>query len=134
MYRIELSQAALKALENIPRTELKKIQKKIDALEQNPRLPKTEKLSGSDCLPNLRQKAYRFSCDYRASKRSLSKSLIQSTFSKAPNEFTRKDIDLLRWSPKRNKNSMAFSNLELPQSSPAAEVAAVDVVEAAVGF
>lgn len=70
-YTIELTHIALKNLEDIPKSDLKKIQKKIDVLATDPRPRKMEKLSGSD--DNL----YRVrSGDYRVIYRIFDKKLL----------------------------------------------------------
>ena len=59
VYRVELSNAALKSLKNIPKKELERIGKKIDFLEKEPRPANVEKLSGYDNLYRVRSGDYR---------------------------------------------------------------------------
>ena len=59
MYTVELSHPALKSLEDIPKSDLKKISKKIDALESNPRPHQVEKLVGREDLYRIRSGDYR---------------------------------------------------------------------------
>lgn len=59
MYSIELNKTVLKSLEDIPKSDLKKIGKKIDGLASNPRPPKVEKLGGHENLYRVRSGDYR---------------------------------------------------------------------------
>ncbi len=54
-YTIQFSNAAEKQLDDIPRTDLKKIAKRIDKLASNPFPSGHEKLKGQDSIYRIRQ-------------------------------------------------------------------------------
>ncbi|MBY0529761.1 MAG: type II toxin-antitoxin system RelE/ParE family toxin [Rhabdochlamydiaceae bacterium] len=59
IYKVELTKAAEKQLENIPRTELKKIAKRIDKLAENPFPSGYEKLKAEEGIYCVIQGDYR---------------------------------------------------------------------------
>lgn len=58
-YTIELSRAALKALKPIPKSDLKRIQTKIEKLKYDPTPQGCEKLANNDELYRIRSGDYR---------------------------------------------------------------------------
>lgn len=60
-YSIQLSRQALKSMVTIKKIDLKKIQKKIDALSQNPLPQGMEKIKGDNNLFRIRSGDYKFS-------------------------------------------------------------------------
>lgn len=59
IYEIEFSKIAEKQFDSIPKTEQKKIVKKIEKLASNPVPMGSEKLKGSDDIYRIRQGDYR---------------------------------------------------------------------------
>ncbi|MCK4934831.1 MAG: type II toxin-antitoxin system RelE/ParE family toxin [Simkaniaceae bacterium] len=59
MYHIELARGVEKQLRKLPKSDLKKIAKKIDKLAIKPLPPGNEKLKGHDNLYRVRQGDYR---------------------------------------------------------------------------
>lgn len=59
IYSIEFSRSAEKQFADVPRSELKKIAKRIDKLALDPFPPGHEKLKGLDDLYRIRQGDYR---------------------------------------------------------------------------
>ena len=66
-YKITIKKSAAKELENIPTKDLRKIIKRIQSLAENPRPPRSQKLS-VHCLYRIRQGDYRivYSIDDKA--------------------------------------------------------------------
>ncbi len=69
-YRVELSRESLKALKNIPLSDVKKIRDKIEKLKVNPFPIGCEKLAGNHDLYRMR------SGDYRMIYQVLNKKLL----------------------------------------------------------
>jgi mRNA interferase RelE/StbE len=58
-YTVEIKASAVKALEELPRTDQRRVAARIDALAANPRPPGVEKLEGAEDLYRVRAGDYR---------------------------------------------------------------------------
>lgn len=59
IYKIEFTKSAEKQLADFPKTDIKKIAKKIDKLASNPFPPGSKKLEGKEEVYRIRQGDYR---------------------------------------------------------------------------